>query len=89
MGDEQTTPIGADHIQHTNIHGDISEDKKHFLEISLDGFRLCLSTSENITLNDFNRSAMKFWTELDEFLQNSSQKRRKTMRMGPDNMEVG
>ena len=89
MEDEQMTQIGADEIQHTNIHGDVSLDKKHFLEISLDGFRLCLSTSEDITLREFNASAMKFWTELDEFLQNSSKKRKQSMRLSPDNMEVG
>ena len=89
MEDEQMTPIAADHVQHTNIHGDVSEDKKHFLEISLDGFRLCLSTSEDIKLSEFNASAMKFWIELDDFLHNSSNRRKKSMRMGPDNMEVG
>tara|TARA_R100000789_G_scaffold42111_1_gene43808 strand:+ start:328 stop:597 length:270 start_codon:yes stop_codon:yes gene_type:complete len=89
MEDEQMIPVGADNIQHTNIHGDVSEDKKHFLEISLEGFRLCLSTSEDITLSEFNDSAMKFWTEMDEFLHKSSNKRKKTMRMGPENMEVG
>ena len=87
--DDDYIGITADKIQHTNLQGDVSKDKKHFMEISLDGFRLCLSTSEEITFNEFNDSAMKFWTELDNFLQESASKKKSRMRIVPDNMEVG
>jgi len=77
MSDDDMIGVTADMVDHTNIHGDVSKDKKHFAEISFDGFRICLSTSETIPLNQFNDELLRFWKNLDEFIMNK-QKERKT-----------
>ena len=64
-------------IDHTNIQGDVSQDKKHFAEISFDGFRICLSTSETIPLKEFNDELLRFWTNLDEFIVNKQKEMQK------------
>ena len=54
---------------HSNMQGDISDNKNHFMEISFEGFRICISTAENSTLDSFNESVLTFWEKLDTFLQ--------------------
>ncbi len=85
--DDEMIPVSAQDIEHTNIHGDISDNKKHFMEISFDGFRICVSTAEDCTLDKFNDSVLNFWEKLDEFLV-KRQKGKKKVRIDPT-MEVG
>ena len=75
---------------HTNMQGDISDNKNHFMEISFEGFRICISTAENSTLDSFNESVLTFWAKLDSFLQERG-KRHKKMKMDPTQQgpEVG
>ena len=75
---------------HSNMQGDISDNKNHFMEISFEGFRICISTAENSTLDSFNDSVLKFWEKLDTFLQERG-KRHKKMKLAPAKMgpEVG
>ena len=75
MNEEEMIGVTKDMIDHTNIQGDISEDKKHFAEISFDGFRICLSTSETIPLKEFNDELLRFWTNLDEFIATKQKER--------------
>ena len=63
-------------IDHTNLQGDVSKDKNHFAEISFDGFRICLSTSERIPLSEFNDELLRFWQNLDEFIMNKQKQRK-------------
>ena len=56
----------------------MSSDKKHFAEISFDGFRICLSTSESMPLVDFNDELLRFWSRLDEFMMEKQRERKKT-----------
>ena len=65
-------------LDHTNMQGDVSELKKHFAEISFDGFRICLSTSEEMPLIDFNDELLRFWSRLDEFKMQNQKERQKT-----------
>ena len=75
---------------HSNLQGDISDNKNHFMEISFEGFRICVSTAENSTLDSFNDSVLRFWEKLDSFLQERG-KRNKKMKLDPSKMgpEVG
>jgi hypothetical protein len=70
-------PVTKDDIIHTNYHGDASEHQKHFVEISFDGFRLCETTSDDISLDDFNEKVLGLWEKLDNFLLESMMKRKK------------
>ena len=83
--------VTPDMVETTNIVGDISDNKNHFMEISFEGFRICVSTAENSTLDSFNDSVLKFWEKLDGFLQEKSKRAKKTMRMNPSELgpEVG
>ncbi len=65
---------------HTNMQGDVSEQKKHFAEISFDGFRLCETTTDEISLDDFNEKVLNLWKSLDAFLLESMQRRQKAMK---------
>jgi len=85
--DDEMIPVTAQDIDHTNIQGDISDNKKHFMEISFDGFRICVSTAEDCSLDKFNDSILTFWEKLDKFLV-ERQKGKKKVRMDPS-MEVG
>jgi len=85
MEDEET-PITADAIDHTNIQGDVATNKSHFVEISFDGFRLCETTTEDISLDDFNDKVMGLWRSLDEMLLESMERRKKKMRAEPGHM---
>ena len=85
--DDEMIPVTAQDIDHTNIQGDISDNKKHFMEISFDGFRICVSTAEDCSLDKFNDSILDFWEKLDKFLV-ERQKGKKKVRMDPS-MEVG
>ena len=75
--------VTPDMIEQTNIQGDVSDNKKHFMEISFDGFRICVSTAENLTLDTFNDSILKFWEKLDEFLVKRGKRAQKKMKMPP------
>lgn len=75
MEDKEMTGVTPDMIDHTNIQGDVSKEKKHFAEISFDGFRICLSTSEEMPLIDFNDELLRFWTRLDEFMMSKQKDR--------------
>ena len=90
---EESEMIGVtpEMVEHTNMTGDVSDNKKHFMEISFEGFRICVSTSENSTLDSFNDSVLSFWEKLDGFLQERSKRAKKTMRMDPSELgpEVG
>jgi hypothetical protein len=77
--EEEGTPVTADMIAHTNLHGDVAEDKRHFVEISFDGFRLCETTTEAISLDDFNDKVLELWRRLDEFLVESMERRKTKM----------
>ena len=77
MSDDEMIGVTPEMIEHTNIQGDVSDDKKHFAEISFDGFRICLSTSEAIPLKDFNDELLRFWTNLDEFITSKQKERAK------------
>ncbi len=76
---------------HTNMQGDISDNKNHFMEISFEGFRICVSTAENSSLDAFNDSVLRFWEKLDGFLQERGKRAKKKMRMDPTQLgpEVG
>ena len=77
MNDDEMIGVTKEMIDHTNIQGDVSQDKKHFAEISFDGFRICLSTSETIPLKEFNDELLRFWTNLDEFIVNKQKEMQK------------
>ena len=67
--ESEITGVTPDMVETTNITGDISDNKNHFMEISFEGFRICVSTAENSTLDSFNDSVLGFWKKLDGFLQ--------------------
>jgi|TARA_R110001583_G_scaffold95748_2_gene239751 hypothetical protein len=77
MEDKEMTGVTPQMIDHTNIQGDVSNEKKHFAEISFDGFRICLSTSEEMPLIEFNDELLRFWTRLDEFMMSKQKDRMK------------
>ena len=77
MSDDEMIGVTPEMIEHTNIQGDVSDDKKHFAEISFDGFRICLSTSEIMPLKEFNDELLRFWTNLDEFITSKQKERAK------------
>ena len=81
MSDDDMIGVTADMVAHTNLQGDVSKEKNHFAEISFDGFRICLSTSETLPLKEFNDELLRFWKNLDEFIMNK-QKERKTKLRG-------
>ena len=83
MDEDEMIPVTAQDIDHTNIQGDISDNKKHFMEISFDGFRICVSTAEDCSLDTFNDSILSFWERLDEFLVKRSKRGKKKMKMEP------
>ena len=83
MDEDEMIPVTAQDIDHTNMQGDISDNKKHFMEISFDGFRICVSTAENCSLDTFNDSVLSFWERLDEFLVKRSKRGKKKMKMEP------
>ena len=76
--EDETTGVTPDMIDHTNIQGNVAADKKHFAEISFDGFRICLSTSEEMPLVDFKDELLRFWSRLDEIMM---QKQKERMRV--------
>lgn len=73
-------PVTKDMIEHTNMQGDVSENQKHFVEISFDGFRLCETTTDEISLDDFNEKVLNLWKNLDAFLLESMVKRQKAVK---------
>ena len=75
MSSDDMIGVTADMVDHTNLQGDVSRDKNHFAEISFDGFRICLSTSEIIPLKEFNDELLRFWTNLDEFIATKQKER--------------
>ena len=84
--ENEMTGVTPEMLSHTNMQGDVSDQKKHFAEISFDGFRICLSTSEEMPLVDFNDELLRFWSRLDEFMMEKQKERRKTSRKkGQDN----
>ena len=89
--ESEMTGVTPDMVETTNITGDISDNKNHFMEISFEGFMICVSTAENSTLDSFNDSVLGFWKKLDGFLQERSKRAKKTMRMDPSELgpEVG
>tara|TARA_Y100000310_G_scaffold203680_1_gene203924 strand:- start:198 stop:476 length:279 start_codon:yes stop_codon:yes gene_type:complete len=86
MDEEELTPVTKDMIDHTNVQGDVSDNKTHFVEISFDGFRLCETTTEHISLDSFNEKVLKLWKDLDAFLMESMERRRKKMKETPGHM---
>ena len=76
MSDDDMIGVTPEMIDHTNLQGDVSKDKNHFAEISFDGFRICLSTSERIPLSEFNDELLRFWQNLDEFIMNKQKQRK-------------
>tara|TARA_R100000458_G_C8275833_1_gene251001 strand:+ start:2977 stop:3252 length:276 start_codon:yes stop_codon:yes gene_type:complete len=76
----EMTGVTPEMIDHTNIQGDVSENQKHFVEISFDGFRLCETTTDEISLDDFNEKVLNLWKSLDAFLLESMQRRQKAMK---------
>ena len=78
--EDEMTGVTPDMIDHTNIQGNIAADKKHFAEISFDGFRICLSTSEEMPLVDFNDELLRFWSRLDEFMMQKQKDRMKVSK---------
>ena len=68
---------------HTNMQGDIYDNKNHFMEISFEGFRICVSTAEKSSLDAFNDSVLRFWEKLDGFLKERSKQTQKKMKMAP------
>ncbi len=89
MEDNEMTGITPQMIDHTNIQGDVSKEKKHFAEISFDGFRICLSTSEEIPLVDFNDELLRFWTRLDEFMMDKQKERMKVAKKKAQDQHYG
>ena len=87
MDEEEFIPITKKDIDHTNVQGDVSDNKTHFVEISFDGFRLCETTTEAITLDEFNKKVLKLWQDLDKFLMESMERRRKTMKENPGHLD--
>jgi len=86
MEDKEMTGVTPEMIDHTNIQGDVSNEKKHFAEISFEGFRICLSTSEEMPLVDFNDELLRFWTRLDQFMMDKQKERMKVPnKKGQDN----
>ena len=77
MEDKEMTGVTPQMIDHTNIQGDVSNEKKHFAEISFEGFRICLSTSEEMPLVDFNNELLRFWERLDQFMMDKQKERMK------------
>ena len=84
MEDKEMIGVTPQMIDHTNIQGDVSVEKKHFAEISFEGFRICLSTSEEMPLVDFNNELLRFWERLDEFMMNKQKERVKMSSKGKD-----
>ena len=83
--ENEMTGVTPDMIDHTNIQGNVAADKKHFAEISFDGFRICLSTSEEMPLVDFNDELLRFWSRLDEFMMQKQKERvRVSKKKGQD-----
>ena len=76
----EMTGVTPQMLDHTNMQGDVSNEKKHFAEISFDGFRICLSTSEEMPLVDFNDELLRFWTRLDEFMMDKQKERMKVSK---------
>ena len=86
MDEEEFIPVTKKDIDHTNVQGDVSDNKTHFVEISFDGFRLCETTTEPITLDSFNEKVLKLWQDLDKFLMESMERRRTKMKETTDHM---
>ena len=84
MSSDDMIGVTAEMVDHTNLQGDVSNDKNHFAEISFDGFRICLSTSEKIPLNEFNDELLRFWKNLDEFIMNKQKERKDGNKMRSD-----
>lgn len=88
--EEEFTPVTKKDVDHTNIQGDVAAGQKHFLEISFEGFRLCETTSDDITLEEFNEIVLGFWEKLDNFLQKTiERKMKKAKKMNRDTGYVG
>ena len=88
--EDEFTPITKKDVDHTNIQGDVAAGQKHFLEISFEGFRLCETTSDDITLEEFNETVLNFWKKLDDFLQRTiERKMKKANKMNRDTGYVG
>jgi|2_EtaG_2_1085320.scaffolds.fasta_scaffold149201_2 hypothetical protein len=88
--EEEFTPVTKKDVDHTNIQGDVAAGQKHFLEISFEGFRLCETTSEDITLEEFNATVLGFWKKLDDFLQKTMERKmKKRQKMERGNSYVG
>ena len=75
--EDEFTPVTKKDVDHTNIQGDVAAGQKHFLEISFEGFRLCETTSDDITLEEFNETVLNFWKKLDDFLQRTIERKMK------------
>ena len=90
--EEEFVPVTKKEVDHTNMQGDVAAGQKHFLEISFEGFRICETTSEDISLEDFNKEVLEFWKNLDIFLQesiDSKMKKRQKMDRQRGNSYVG
>jgi len=88
--EEEFTPVTKKDVDHTNMQGDVASGQKHFLEISFEGFRLCETTSDDITLEEFNATVLGFWKQLDDFLQKTiERKMKKAKKMNRDTGYVG
>ena len=88
--EEEFTPVTKQDVDHTNMQGDVAAGQKHFLEISFEGFRLCETTSDDITLEEFNEIVLGFWEKLDNFLQKTiERKMKKAKKMNRDTGYVG
>ena len=89
MEDNEMTGVTPQMLDHTNMQGDVSNEKKHFAEISFDGFRICLSTSEEMPLVDFNDELLRFWTRLDEFMMDKQKERMKVSKKKGQDQHYG
>jgi len=87
--DNEMTGVTPQMLDHTNMQGDVSNEKKHFAEISFDGFRICLSTSEEMPLVDFNDELLRFWTRLDEFMMDKQKERMKVSKKKGQDQHYG
>jgi|TARA_R100000781_G_scaffold114288_2_gene84727 hypothetical protein len=85
----EMTGVTPQMLDHTNMQGDVSNEKKHFAEISFDGFRICLSTSEEMPLVDFNDELLRFWTRLDEFMMDKQKERMKVSKKKGQDQHYG
>jgi len=85
----EMTGVTPQMLDHTNMQGDVSNEKKHFAEISFDGFRICLSTSEEMPLVDFNDELLRFWTRLDEFMMDKQKERMKVAKKKAQDQHYG